>query len=793
MKKLKIDLDMLLPEIPDERDACVQRVMSILQKHKGVEKVHLVPGKGQSEAKLCFHYIPDVISLEQIKRLAQEAGVNVTEQYGHLLIEVERIREMMEAGVIENQLRKMAGITDVSVSATGNIRIEFKKTNTNQQQIQDAISKEGLKIKSARQKVHKGEHEYKEGDEHDHEHGKKATGWKAYLPVITSFIMLISGIIADNILKLSFFTEWIRLVWYGIAYLLVGLSVAIKGIKLLVRGDIFTEFILMTIATLGAFYIGEYPEGVAVMLFYTLGELFQDAAVNRAKRSIKALLDIRPDTATVLINGNYKEVSPSDVKVGDTIQIKVGEKVPLDGEMLSVGSSFNTAALTGESKPSSIQKGEIVLAGMINQEKITELKVTKLFNDSSLARILIMVQEATTRKARTEQFIRRFARIYTPIVVFLAIGIALFPYFFVENYVFNDWLYKALIFLVISCPCALVISIPLGYFGGIGAGSRNGILFKGSNYLDLMTKVNTVVMDKTGTLTKGVFKVQEVKSYDIPEEQWLPLAAALESKSTHPIAKAVVEYAGDAAKNTTITDLEEISGHGLIGKANGKGVLAGNVKLMNKFNIPVNEDLKSIVDTVVVVAIDNKLVGYITIADEIKEDSKQFVEELRKRDIKSIMLSGDKQAVVDKVAKQLNIDNAYGDLLPEHKVGKVEEIKKDKTRIVAFAGDGINDAPVLALSDVGIAMGALGSDAAIETADIVIQTDQPSKIAMAVKIGKATNKIVWQNIGLAFGVKLIVLILGAGGIANMWEAVFADVGVALLAILNAVRIQRMKF
>jgi Cd2+/Zn2+-exporting ATPase len=495
----------------------------------------------------------------------------------------------------------------------------------------------------------------------------------------------------------------------------------------------------------------------------------------------------------VLRNGIYVNLPPESVKVGETIQIKVGERVPLDGEMLSEGSSFNTSALTGESKPSTFSKGETVLAGMINQEKVVELKVTKLFNDSSLARILTLVQDATTRKAKTEQFIRKFARIYTPIVVFLAIGITLIPWLFVENYVFNTWLYRALIFLVISCPCALVISIPLGYFGGIGAASRSGILFKGSNYLDLMTKINQVVMDKTGTLTKAVFKVQEVESYDIPQDEWLPLAAALEAKSTHPVAKAVVEYANNNFSKMQVDALEEISGHGLKGEVNGKEVLAGNVKLMDMMKVSVNDGLRKIVDTIVIVAIDRKLAGYLTIADEIKEDSKQAVDALHKLNVKTTMLSGDKQAVVDKVAKYLGIDKAYGDLLPENKVQKVEALKKDKMNVVAFVGDGINDAPVLALSDVGIAMGGLGSDAAIETADVIIQTDHPSKIATAIQIGKTTTKIVWQNIGLAFAVKVIVLILGAGGLATMWEAVFADVGVAMLAILNAVRIQRMKF
>lgn len=635
-------------------------------------------------------------------------------------------------------------------------------------------------------------HSNDDGHNHGEEDGSGITPW---LPAIASFTLLMLGIALDNWIKPtpSWFSGWVRLVWYIAAYLPVGLPVVIRGIKTAVKGDVFTEFFLMSVATIGAFYIGEYPEGVAVMLFYAVGELFQDAAVNRAKRSIKALLDVRPDSADVLRNGIYVNLPPESVKVGETIQIKVGERVPLDGEMLSEGSSFNTSALTGESKPSTFTKGETVLAGMINQEKVAELKVTKLFNDSSLARILTLVQDATTRKAKTEQFIRKFARIYTPIVVFLAIGIALIPWLFVENYVLNTWLYRALIFLVISCPCALVISIPLGYFGGIGAASRKGILFKGSNYLDLMTKINQVVMDKTGTLTKAVFKVQEVESYDIPQVEWLPLAAALEAKSTHPVAKAVVEYANNNFLKIQVDSLEEISGHGLKGEVNGKEVLAGNVKLMDMMKVPVNDGLRTIVDTIVIVAIDRKLAGYLTIADEIKEDSKQAVDALHKLNVKTTMLSGDKQAVVDNVAKYLGIDKAYGDLLPENKVQKVEALKLDRMNVVAFVGDGINDAPVLALSDVGIAMGALGSDAAIETADVIIQTDHPSKIATAIQIGKATTKIVWQNIGLAFGVKVIVLILGAGGLATMWEAVFADVGVAMLAILNAVRIQRMKF
>lgn len=643
---------------------------------------------------------------------------------------------------------------------------------------------------------HDDGHNHEDEDHgHDHSHGDEngTVGWKEYLPAIISFVMLIVGILFDNYIKPGFFTKYVRIAWYIIAYLPVGFPVMKDAVKAIANKEFFTEFFLMTVATVGAFSIGEYPEGVAVMLFYAIGELFQTAAVNRAKRSIKALLDIRPDKAFVKKDGGFVETDPAKVQVGDIVQIKAGEKVPLDGELLSEGSTFNTAALTGESQPSSINKGETVLAGMINQGKVIELKVTKLFNDSSLARILTLVQEATTRKAKTEQFIRKFSKIYTPIVVFLAIGITTIPYFFVSDYVFSQWLYRALIFLVISCPCALVISIPLGYFGGIGAASRNGILFKGSNFLDLMTKVNTVVMDKTGTLTKGVFKVQEVVSYDIPENEWLPLAAAVEAQSTHPIAQAVVEKAGEASKNVKVDNLEEISGHGLKGTVNGKTVLAGNLKLMVKENIKVDEKVKDVKDTIVVVAVDGKLAGYVTIADEIKEDSADAIKILHEKKIETVMLSGDKQAVVDRVAKKIGIDKAFGDLLPEHKVKKVEELKQNKQAVIAFVGDGINDAPVLALSDVGMAMGGLGSDAAIETADVIIQTDQPSKIARAIEIGRVTNKVVWQNIIFAFAVKVVVLALGAGGLATMWEAVFADVGVALLAILNAVRIQKMKF
>lgn len=621
---------------------------------------------------------------------------------------------------------------------------------------------------------------------HSHSHDSQ---WKAYLPVIGSFLLLILGIGFEQT-EMGFFKYPVDLIWYIVAYLLVGLKVNYQALKEIRNGNIFSEFFLMSIATIGAFFIGEYSEGVAVMLFYAVGELFQDAAVQRAQRSIKALLDIRPDTVTVIRNGEPVVVNPSEVTIGEIIQMKPGEKVALDGELISETASFNTAALTGESKPDTKIKGEAVLAGMINLQTLIDVKVTALFRDSKLSRILEMVQEATARKSKTQLFISRFAKIYTPIVVFLAIAIVSLPYLFVENYVFSDWLYRGLVFLVISCPCALVISIPLGYFGGIGLASRNGILFKGSNYLDVMTKTDVVVMDKTGTLTKGIFDVQEVVSV-IDQKELLLLTAALESKSTHPIANAIVRYSGGSYKNAAVSEVEEIAGHGLEGNVNGRKVLAGNLKLLKKYNVTYDKAIEARVETIVVVAIDEVYAGYFVIADELKEDAKEAISSLHALNVQTVMLSGDKQSIVDKVAKELGIDTAFGNLLPENKVEKVQELKNQGKTIV-FVGDGVNDAPVVALADAGMAMGGLGSDATIETADVVIQNDQPRKIPASIKIGKVTRRIVMQNISLAFGVKVFVLILGAGGLATLWEAVFADVGVALLAILNAVRIQRMK-
>ncbi|WP_026753625.1 heavy metal translocating P-type ATPase [Sediminibacter sp. Hel_I_10] len=617
---------------------------------------------------------------------------------------------------------------------------------------------------------------------------------RPYIPAIFSFIMLMAGILFDYLGTFPHFTGWIRILWYTVAYVPVGFPVILEGWKSIKNGDLFTEFLLMSIATIGAFAIGEYPEGVAVMLFYAVGELFQSAAVKKAKSNIKALLDVRPNEALVYRENDYISVNPEKVAIGEKVQVRVGEKIPLDGILLSKKGSFNTAALTGESKPDTIAKGEKVFAGSINLDGVIEIETTKEFKDSSIARILDMVQNATARKSKTELFIRKFARIYTPIVVFLAIALTFFPYFFVDDYVFQEWLYRALIFLVISCPCALVISIPLGYFGGLGAASKNGILFKGASFLDAMTKVNTVVMDKTGTVTKGVFKIKEIiNKSTFTETEFMQYLMAMEEKSTHPIAKAILEYKAEGA-DLEATNVSEVAGKGLKGKVNGKTVLVGNKALMTSNSIEVPSATNDIVESIVMVAIDGKFAGYVTIDDELKEDAHQAIKQIRESGIsKIIMLSGDKDSITQQVAKELGIDWAKGGLLPEDKLNEVEELKKQPDTKVAFIGDGINDAPVLAASDVGIAMGGLGSDVAIETADVIIQNDQPSKIARAIKIGRSTRRIVWQNIGLAFGVKVIVLILGAGGLATMWEAVFADVGVALLAILNAVRLQKLKW
>lgn len=628
---------------------------------------------------------------------------------------------------------------------------------------------------------------------------KKNTLLKDYWRITVAGLLLLGGI-AIQAMDIGFFQEeYIAFGWYLLAYLPVGLPVMKEAWESILQKDIFSEFTLMSIATLGAFYIGEYPEGVAVMLFYSLGEMFQGKAVNKVQRNISALLDVRPEVATIIRDNESIVEVPQNVQIGEIIEVKAGERVPLDGRMLNEVAAFNTSALTGESRPRNIRKGEDVLAGMIATDKVVRIQVTKTFEKSALSRILELVQNASERKAPAELFIRKFARIYTPIVTGLAVLIVLVPFIYSLTdasfvFTFNDWLYRALVFLVISCPCALVVSIPLGYFGGIGAASRLGVLFKGGNYLDAITKINTVVFDKTGTLTKGTFNVQLCKTQPgISKEELIRLAASVERNSTHPIAKAIVNHAEE--KNITpvsTTEVTEIAGYGLETNIEGTRILVGNIRLLSKYQVSYPKELSAIPDTIVVCAIGTEYAGYLLLSDSLKEDAFQAVEELKALNINNIqILSGDRQSIVTNFAQKLGITKAYGDLLPDGKIKYVEELRQDSRNQIAFIGDGINDAPALALSNVGIAMGGLGSDAAIETADVVIQTDQPSKVATAIRAGKQTRKIIWQNISLAFGIKLLVLILGAGGLATLWEAVFADVGVALIAIVNAVRIQKL--
>jgi Cd2+/Zn2+-exporting ATPase len=544
----------------------------------------------------------------------------------------------------------------------------------------------------------------------------------------------------------------------------------------------------MTIATLGAFAIDQMPEAMAVMLFYVVGELFQDIAVNRSRKSIKALLEIKPEYANLLVNGETTKVSPESIKVGDTIIVKAGEKIPLDGVVTDGISFVDTSALTGESVPRKLKEKDIALSGTINQTGVLTIKVTKIFSESSVSKILELVENATAKKAETEKFITTFAKYYTPIVVIGALLLAILPPLLISGQTFSEWIYRALVVLVISCPCALVISIPLGYFGGIGSASRKGILVKGSNFLDALTQVKTVVFDKTGTLTKGEFKVSEVvTSNGFTKEQILEYAAYAETNSNHPVAKSISDAYGNDIDSKRIKRVEEISGHGIKAVIDGQTVLACNDKLLHKENIA--HPLCNVQGTVVHVAIGATYAGYIIISDALKDDAVEAIEKLKARNILTVMLTGDNKFAAAAFAKKLNIDKYFYELLPEDKVKHIENLMQaGKGGKVAFVGDGINDAPVIARADIGIAMGALGSDAAIETADIVLMTDSPSKVAIAIEVAKRTRKIVWQNIYFAMGVKLVFIVLGVFGVATMWEAVFGDMGVALIAVFNAIRI-----
>jgi len=691
------------------------------------------------------------------------------------------------AAKIEDAINQFPGIKEANVDfVSSKLFIEVNNKNDLARIIEE--TKKIIVNIEPDVKVHeetKTDNRYKHKDDHDHGKVGELNKELIQLGIGTAFFAI----------AIAFkFTFWAEFLLYFISYVLIGGEVLIRAAKNIKRGQIFDENFLMSIATIGAFAIGEFPEGVAVMLFYQVGELFQDLAVNRSRKSIAALMDIRPDFANLKVGEETKRVSPEEVNIGDVIIVKPGEKVPLDGKIIEGSSMVDTSALTGESVPRDVEVGSEILGGFINKNGLITIEVAKEYGDSTVSKILDLVQNASRKKAPTENFITKFARYYTPVVVVIALLLAIIPPLLIEGATFSQWIYRALIFLVISCPCALVISIPLGFFGGIGGSSRNGILVKGGNYLEALNSVDTIVFDKTGTLTKGVFNVTEINAKEpMTSEQLLELAAYAESFSNHPIALSILKSYNKEVNKNNIENYNEISGYGTKVTTKDKEIIAGNSKLMTKEGI----DFKQVeaTGTIVHIAIDQQYAGYIVISDEVKEDSIDAIRSLKEIGVrKTVMLTGDIQKVGEKVATQLGIDEFHAELLPDQKVEKLEELdaKKSPKRKLVFVGDGINDAPVLARADIGIAMGGLGSDAAIEAADVVIMTDEPSKITTAIKIAKYTRKIVWQNIGFALGVKLIVLILGAGGIATLWEAVFADVGVALIAVLNAMRVLKVK-
>ncbi|PJA99604.1 MAG: cadmium-translocating P-type ATPase [Ignavibacteriales bacterium CG_4_9_14_3_um_filter_30_11] len=685
------------------------------------------------------------------------------------------------AAKIENELKKLKDVKFVSVDfATSTLHIETDNIDKIKIKIKEIEPEVEVILPSSVEPFAKTSFTINELAEN------KFT----IIKIVLVIAILIFGMAYENLIHNTQF-KWAEYLVFITAYLISGWKVILKAAKNIFKGKIFDENFLMTIATIGAFALDEMAEGVAVMLFYVVGELFQDIAVNRSRKSIKALLEIKPDYANLKTNGETKKVSPESVKVGEHIIVKTGEKIPLDGEIIEGNSFVETSALTGESVPRKVREKDIVLAGMINQSGLLTIKVTKLFNESSISKILELVENATSKKAQTEKFITTFAKYYTPVVVFGALLLAVIPPLFFAGQTFTDWIYRALVVLVISCPCALVISIPLGYFGGIGGASKKGILVKGSNFLDALTKVKTVVFDKTGTLTKGEFKVSEITTVNgFSKETILEYAAYSEAHSNHPIAKSIMEAYGKGLDNTRIKNVEEISGHGIRAVVDDKEILIGNDKLLHKENI--EHDVCNVEGTVVHVVVNKKYAGHIIISDRIKDDAIETVSSLKQKGIKTVMLTGDNKSTAEVYAKKLGIKEYYYELLPENKVEHIEKLieQSNKGDNVAFVGDGINDAPVIARADVGIAMGALGSDAAVETADVVLMTDSPMQVVHSIEIAKRTRMIVWQNIGFAMGVKLFFIILGVFGIATMWEAVFGDMGVAIIAILNAMRVMK---
>lgn len=694
------------------------------------------------------------------------------------------------AAKLETGLERLAGVAEVSVSAaTERLTISYNPQQVTEAEIKNQAANLGYTLITPTVKPHAKAHGHDHSHDHGHSHGYGEFDLKEeILPVILVGALLAGGMIFEKPLHSTPSNVGEYAVFLP-AYLLSGWTVLKSAGRNILRGQVFDENFLMTIATLGALSIHQLPEAVAVMLFFRVGELFQEYSLGRSRRWIQALLEVRPDSAHLKVNGSVKAVSPETVNVGDIILVKPGGKVPLDGEILEGNSQVDTSALTGESVPRTVKTGETVLAGMINQTGVLILQVTKRFEESSIAKILDLVENATSKKAETEKFITRFARYYTPVVVILSLAVALLPPLFIPGATHAEWVYRALILLVISCPCGLVISIPLGYFGGVGGAAKRGILVKGSTFLDALTAVRTVVFDKTGTLTQGVFRVTQVVTRNgFSESELLTLAAKAESHSSHPVAQSIREAYGQSIDDAEVADYEEIAGHGIRAKVNDQSVLAGNDRLLHRENI--DHDICNVEGSVVHLAVDKRYAGYILIADEIKDDAAQAIRDLKRVGVEqTIMLTGDSQVVAQRVAKRLGLDSYRAELLPEGKVEAIEQIlsRSSKGKVV-FVGDGINDAPVIARADIGIAMGGLGSDAAIETADVVIMTDAPSKVAEAIQVARKTRRIVVQNIVLAMAVKGLFIILGTLGVASLWEAVFADVGVALLAILNAARV-----
>ena len=697
------------------------------------------------------------------------------------------------AAKVERKINTLEGIKEATVDFLGK-KIVVLADEISENELVELIQTEVDKIEDGVKvfvpKVQAGESSSEEED----------TG-KIKKKLLIGGILFVLGIFVPKTLFIP------KLAVFLVSYLVIGGDVLLSAFKNILNGQVFDENFLMAIATIGAFAIGEYPEGVAVMLFYQLGELLQGIAVNNSRKSIVSLMDIRPDYANIKVGEGIKKVSPEEIKVGEIIVVKPGEKVPLDGKIVKGASTFDTSALTGESLPREAKAGDDVLSGFINKNGLIEIQVAKVFSESTVSKILYLMENAGSKKSKTENFITKFARYYTPAVVITALIVAIFPPLLIQGATFSDWIYRALIFLVVSCPCALVISIPLGFFGGIGGASRHGILIKGTNYLEVLNNLESVVMDKTGTLTKGIFKVTEVNAEnnikindfennktELTKPLLLKYAAHIEKFSNHPIAQSIVaEYENSVSKvdENVVKDFEEISGFGIKVNINNHQFLAGNSKLMNLENITF--DKKENLGTAIYLAADGKYIGNILISDEVKEDSARAVKGMKENGVKEIvMLTGDNEAIGKNIAEKLGIDKVFTELLPNEKVEKLEEIYKTKSEKgkVAFVGDGINDAPVLARADLGIAMGGAGSDAAIEAADVVIMNDEPSKIVTAIKIAKKTKEIVWQNITIAFAIKIVVMALGLFGDATMWEAVFADVGVALLAVLNATRVLR---